>query len=177
VGNNLATLANPSAITYLRVNADNTVSTITAATLKTELSVLSIASSVLSVDRSTTTASTWTDITGLSFSVVAGNVYRFRFLGTYSLVSGTIVFSLNGPAVTFLNYRTTYSASGTANTTVNTNAYDSGAFAVAPLAGTFTIEGMIKPSASGTLTARMICSVVNNLTTRAGSSVDYTQVL
>lgn len=180
VGNNLATLANPSAITYLRVNADNTVSTITAATLKTELSVLSIASSVLSVDRNAASASTWTDITGLSFSVVAGSVYRFRFLGTYSLVSGTIAFSVSGPsvpAVTFLNYRTTYAATNITNTTVNTSAYDVGTLSVAPLTGTFTIDGMIKPSASGTFTARMICNTAGYLTVRAGSSVDYTQVL
>jgi hypothetical protein len=178
VGTNIATLTNPSAITYLRINADNTVTAITAATLKTELSVLSIVTTVLPNDVSTTTASTWTNITGLSFSVVSGNVYRFRFFGAYSLASGTIVFSINGPTATYVNYRTTYSASTTANTVVNaSNGYDAGSFAVAPLLGTFAIEGMIKPSANGTVTGRMICNLANNLTVRAGSSVDYTQVL
>ncbi len=37
VGTNLATLANPSAIRYVRINADNSVSAISAATLKSEL--------------------------------------------------------------------------------------------------------------------------------------------
>jgi len=40
VGTSLATLANPSAIRYIRINADNTASAISLATLKTELGLL-----------------------------------------------------------------------------------------------------------------------------------------
>ena len=48
VGQNLITLANPSAITYIRANADNTVSTITGAVLKSELSLNLVENTALS---------------------------------------------------------------------------------------------------------------------------------
>ena len=42
VGSNLVTLPNPNAVTYLRVNADNTVSTRTASQLLTDLGILGL---------------------------------------------------------------------------------------------------------------------------------------
>jgi hypothetical protein len=47
VGTNLATLANPSAITFLRVNADNTVTARTAAEMVSDLGISSSSTSVL----------------------------------------------------------------------------------------------------------------------------------
>lgn len=46
IGSNLFTLSNPSAITYIRTKADNTVETITAATLKSDLGIANVSSSV-----------------------------------------------------------------------------------------------------------------------------------
>lgn len=48
IGQNLIKLANPSAITYLRANDNNTVSTITGATLKTELSLNNVENTKIS---------------------------------------------------------------------------------------------------------------------------------
>jgi hypothetical protein len=47
VGTNLATLANPSAVTFLRVNADNTVTARTAAEMVSDLGITSSSTSVL----------------------------------------------------------------------------------------------------------------------------------
>ena len=47
VGTNLATLANPSAVTFLRINADNTVTARTAAEMVTDLGITSGSTSVL----------------------------------------------------------------------------------------------------------------------------------
>ena len=50
VGSNFFTLTNPSAITFIRVNADNTVSTLDAATFRTAIGAGTGAGSVTSVD-------------------------------------------------------------------------------------------------------------------------------
>jgi len=59
VGNNLFTLTNPSAITFLRINADNTVTARSAANFKTDLS-LTIGTDVQAFDADLTT---WAGIT------------------------------------------------------------------------------------------------------------------
>jgi hypothetical protein len=61
VGSNLFTLANPSAVTYMRINADNSVSTLDAATFRTAIGAGTGNGSVTSVDASGGT-------TGLTFS-------------------------------------------------------------------------------------------------------------
>lgn len=58
VGQNLITLTNPSAITYLKVNANNTVSTISGATLKTDLSLDQVENTKISTWVGTTNITT-----------------------------------------------------------------------------------------------------------------------
>jgi len=65
VGTNLATLANPSAIRYVRINADNSVNTIDAATLSNELYAQTLNFYSPSTN-TTTTSATAVDITGMS---------------------------------------------------------------------------------------------------------------
>lgn len=72
VGSNLFTLANPSAIRYLRINADNSVSTLDAATFRTAIGAGTGNGTVTSV--ATGTGLTGGPITGsgtISFSTVA----------------------------------------------------------------------------------------------------------
>lgn len=58
VGDNLFTLTNPSAITFPRINADNTVSTLDAATFRTAISAVGV------VAKTTTDGTTVTGTTG-----------------------------------------------------------------------------------------------------------------
>jgi hypothetical protein len=100
VGTNLATLPNPSAIRYLRINADNTVSALTLAAIKTDLG---ISATVLGSDV-VTSGTAYVDVTGLSFAVTANKTYKWRATVPYTSTSN-INFSINGPAVTFNRYR------------------------------------------------------------------------
>jgi hypothetical protein len=86
VGTNLATLANPSAIRYLRVNADNTVTAISAATLKSELGMLrGVQTSNLT--NSNTIANT--NITGCILALDANSTYIGRLVVSSGFVSTT----------------------------------------------------------------------------------------
>jgi hypothetical protein len=86
VGTNLATLANPSAIRYLRVNADNTVTAISAATLKSELGMLrGVQTSNLT--NSNTAANT--NITGCILALDANSTYIGRLVVSSGFVSTT----------------------------------------------------------------------------------------
>jgi hypothetical protein len=68
VGNNLATLANPSAITYIRINADNTVTTRTPAQVLTDLGVAGTI--ILNRNFADTAAITGTTVNTLVFAVL-----------------------------------------------------------------------------------------------------------
>lgn len=176
VGRNLLTLPNPSAVRYLRLNADNTVSALTLAELKTDLSLgsditLVVASNVVNV------GTTFEDITGLSFAVTAGKTYKWRATISFGTVSGTIMFSSNGPTTTINNARFTMATSATANSISNQVTYDSGTNIAATSNGLCTADGIVRVSASGTWSVRFRCSIAGNLTIRAGSVLEYSEVL
>jgi len=100
VGTNLATLPNPSAIRYVRINADNTVTAITAATLKSELlattpyGVVAYGSAfIATVPASTTTYGTITS-GNIAFNTnVANREFTIPFGGT---VKNLYVYTSNG---------------------------------------------------------------------------------
>jgi len=159
VGTNLATLPNPSAVRYLRINADNTVAALTLAELKTDLSLGS-------------------DITlVVAANVVNGKTYKWRATISFGVVSGTYMFSSNGPATTINNARFTITTGATANGVSNQVAYDTGTNVTGTSNGLATADGIVKVSASGTWTVRFRCSIAGNLTVRAGSVLEYSEVL
>ena len=100
VGNNLATIPNPSAIRYVRINADNTVTAITAATLKSELLgstpygvVVYGSAFIATVPASTTTYGTITS-GNIAFNTnVANREFTIPFGGT---VKNLYVYTSNG---------------------------------------------------------------------------------
>jgi hypothetical protein len=183
VGTNIATLTNPSATTYIRINPDNTVTAVTLPQLKQELGVSRtvLTSGVSNNDA----AGGWADVTGLSFPVISGNYYRFKFFVIYAVnnVTTGTRWSINGPTNTVLGYRATYAGTTVANiTTNNAVAYDNGtASASSPFTSgnTAIIEGIIRPSANGTVIARFAPEISAGVSVAAllGSYVEYEQVI
>jgi hypothetical protein len=154
----------------------------------------SLSSTVLGSDVSNAlVANGIADVTGLSFPVTSGNKYWFRFViwHTANATATGSRWAINGPTTTLLGYRTSQglSAAGTAGTDVmtdvNQTAYDSPAAnnatsptATAGQANIVIIEGLIQPSANGTVIARFASEVAtaNSIVAKAGSTVFYQQV-
>jgi hypothetical protein len=175
VGTNLATLPNPSDVRYLRINADNTVSALTLAQLKTDLSVGSDITVVLGANISNV-GTGFEDVTGLSFAVTAGKTYKWRATISYAATAG-ITFSTNGPATSLNNARFTTSLAATTNAVSNQTTYDAGTNAAGAANGLSTADGIFRVTASGTWTIRFRCATAGLLTVRAGSVLEYTEVL
>ncbi len=128
-------------------------------------------------------ANTIADVTGLSFPVVAGNTYYFKFVIKYTSASTNTGsrWALNGPTFTDLTARSVYSLAATTQTQNTVNAYDSPAASntsSASASGNWAfIEGFITPSANGNVIARFASEVGGSaITAKAGSFVEYIQI-
>lgn len=141
-----------------------------------------LASDVANADA---TPNTIANVTGLSFAVTAGNTYWFRFVIMYTSAATTTgsLWTINGPAITQLIYRSEYSLT-TSSRTINEglSAYDtpttSNATSAATTSNVAVVEGFLTPSANGTLIARLASEVgASAITAKAGSIVHYQQVL
>jgi hypothetical protein len=120
----------------------------------------------LGVRRVTTTSdqtligTSYTDVTGLSFSVVSGKTYVFDFLIIADADATTtgIDVSCNGPTATVLNYTAEYWSTATATAVRGSDTYNFNT-ASAGSAGTarriYRVTGILRPSADGTLSARI----------------------
>lgn len=131
------------------------------------------------------TANTIADVTGLSFSVLAGKLYIFEFQIVYTAAATATGsrWSISGPASpTYLNYRSEYSLT-TTTTTRNAvlQAYDLPAASNATSAATGNnwaeIYGVIQPSADGTVIARFASEVASSaIVAKVNSFVRYRQI-
>jgi hypothetical protein len=175
VGTNLATLPNPSDVRYLRINADNTVSALTLAQLKTDLSVGTDISVVLG-SNVTNIGTAFEDVTGLSFAVSANKTYKWRATLSYA-ATAAITVSSNGPTASLNNARFTTSLLATTNAITNQTAYDAGSNAAGANNGLVTADGIFRVTASGTWTLRFRCASAGQFTIRAGSVLEYSEVL
>jgi hypothetical protein len=173
VGTNLATLPNPSAVRYLRINADNTVSALSLASLKSDLG---FNTAILGADITNATSTGYEDVTGLSFAVTSGKTYKWRATLGFTNTAN-IQFSINGPAVTFNRYRFTSAATTTTNFASNQTNYNTPNSTVAAISGVSTADGIIKPSANGTVIVRMRCASIGGLAILAGSIIEWEEVL
>lgn len=140
---------------------------------------------VLASDQTNATTS-FADITGLSFAVVAGTTYSFKAKIIFSVNAATTgnAFSINGPATTQLAYSVTrpsttatYGTAGLAPTTLSVKAYDvPPATASTPetTGNIAIIEGIIQPSANGTVAVRFASevAVAGGLVAKAGSTLE-----
>lgn len=131
-------------------------------------------------------ANTIADITGLSFSVNAGETYWFR--GVIEITTAVTTtggrISVNGPASpTRLAYAINWPTTGNTTTPAHgLSAYDLPAASNASCAQTTgnvaTIEGFITPSANGTVTLRLASEVSSSaVTAKAGSILQWMRVI
>jgi hypothetical protein len=137
------------------------------------------------VINSNAVSNTIADITGLSFSVTSGKNYYFKFVINYTsaAISTGARFSINGPAITFLNYyvqfpnAVTSVLTYTGNTTFDSPAAAGTATPIANAPQVAIVEGIFKPAANGTLIGRFASEVANSaITAKAGSIVYYKQL-
>lgn len=130
------------------------------------------------------TANTIADVTGLSFSVVSGKMYYFEFNIVYTAAATSTGsrWSINGPTTTYLCFTSEYSltaSTSTRNAALQT--YDLPAASNATSGATGNnwafINGIIQPSADGTVIARFASEVSSSaIVAKANSFVRYVQV-
>lgn len=119
------------------------------------------------------------DVTGLSFDVVAETVYHFYAMIPYTsgATNNGSRWTINAPATTLLHYTSQYTLSATSQTvnyagavnipaSCNSNSLLNGNLAI--------IEGIIRPSAKGTVQIRFASEADKvAITAKAGASLEY----
>jgi hypothetical protein len=124
-------------------------------------------------------ANTFQDVTGLSFSVVAGTLYKFVAMIAFDAAATTTGsrWSVSGPASpTRLFYIAEWTLTATSSFRSIQSAYDAGAVqATSILSGNLCrIEGIIQPSANGTFVIRFASEVAGSaITAKAGSTLEW----
>lgn len=121
------------------------------------------------------------DVTGLSFPVTNGLRYFFKFVIRYNAAATTTGsrWAINGPSQNELAYVSRYGLTATTETLNYASAYDipaaSNASSVfANAANVSIIQGVIRPTADGTVIARFASEIASSaITAMAGSFVDY----
>lgn len=126
------------------------------------------------------TADTLATATGLSFTVVSGTTYHFSALINYTAATTTTGsrWTVTGPASpTTLSYISTNTLTATTQTVNYAAAYGVPAAANAGSLTTgniATVEGIIKPSASGTVSIQFASGVASSaITAKAGSTLTW----
>lgn len=118
-------------------------------------------------------ANTLADVTGLTFPVVAGTRYSFKVVVVYNSAATTTGsrWTVNGPAVTDLSYRSQYNTTATGITTNTLGAYNLPSASNASSLTTNSrcvIEGEILPSANGDVQVRFASEISNSAITAIG---------
>lgn len=132
-----------------------------------------------------TSSTTFVDVTGLSFPVLAGRIYSFKFTVDYTSSATTNGFGigLNGPAApTRLSYETRVNKNATSEDQLNgISTYNTGSASTATPSTNANIgelEGFITPSVDGVVQLRFLSETGGgSVTVRAGSFVTYSEVL
>jgi hypothetical protein len=103
VGSNIFTLTNPSALTYLKIAADNTVSAASASTVKTDLSLNNVENTALSTWAGSTNITTLGTITTGTWSGLFGTVSGANLTNlTAGNISGTIPSGVLGNSTAYI---------------------------------------------------------------------------
>lgn len=129
------------------------------------------------------TANTLADVTGLSFSVVNGQTFWFRFSVIYTAAIATTGsrFTINGPATSMLAYTGQVVVGAGSITITNANALQLPAAANATsLLGEnmALLEGFIRPAADGTVQLQFASEVSSSaIVAKAGSLLTWMRTL
>ena len=118
-------------------------------------------------------ANTLADVTGLTFPVVAGTRYSFKVVVVYNSAATTTGsrWTVNGPAVTDISYRSTYNTTAAAATINTLGAYNLPSASNASSVTTnnrCVIEGEILPSANGDVQVRFASEISASAITAIG---------
>jgi hypothetical protein len=111
---------------------------------------------------------------GLSASIAARSVYKFEFFGVYSVASDAIGtrWTIDGPASEILAYRSQWALTASSESVYQSSAFNlpasPNASSAALLGNTVKIEGIIKPTANGTLQMRFASGGVSDVILLAG---------
>ena len=178
VGTNLATLPNPSAVRYLRINAGNDVSALTLAQLKSDLGMPADSGRAILSSDYVTVGVSFQNVTGLSFAVTAGKTYKWRatilIIGT-ATTNGTL--STFGPSGT-TTYRFTGGLGVSTNNVNNGNANNQvNSQSLSLSLRIATADGIYSATASGTVGISVVSTVAAAITLKAGSIIEYDEVL
>jgi hypothetical protein len=125
------------------------------------------------------TANTLEDVIGLAFDVTAGITYRFYALIPYTSAAANngSRWTINAPASSMLNYVSRYTLSATTETVNYANAINlpSACNNNSTLnANIAIIEGVLKPTANGTVQIRFASEGANTaITAKAGATLEY----
>ncbi len=136
---------------------------------------------VLASDLSTSSVTSLVDIPNLSFIVTAGITYRFYATIPFTSSDQTngSRWTINGPATSFLSYTSRYTFSSNSETYNYSNTYNfpNSANNNSNAAGgnLAIIQGMITPSANGTVTVRFASELgtPNSITVKKGATLEY----
>lgn len=108
VGGNLFTLTNPSAITYPRINANNTVTARTMAQSRTDLALHPVTITAINGGTQATTSTTLADVTGSTITFPDTGWYEFEYFIIHSsgATSTGAFFAVNTGGTMVNNYIT-----------------------------------------------------------------------
>jgi hypothetical protein len=183
------TLLPNESLTYTSMQGFSVMSTIAAVKKTTVMTVdastTMISSASLSADITNANGVTNTmhSLTGLQFSVTAGNTYWFKFTVNYTAAATTTGsrWGITGPAASIISYVSRYTLSATSETVTYNAAYDSPAAANASsiVANNLAvIEGFASITANGTIVGRFASEITASaIVAKAGSIVQWQQVL
>lgn len=125
-------------------------------------------------------ANTLQDVTGLSFNVTANQTYWFRFFIVYTSAATTTGsrWTINGPAQSFLTYRSQYTLTATSLTfNEGLSAYNNPSTSNASsLTGSniAIVEGTITPTVGGVVVCRFASEVAGSaIIARSKSFVEF----
>lgn len=129
-------------------------------------------------DSNTVVGTSYTDVTGLSWYGKASEVYKFKAIVVYDAVAAGdgANFSVNGPAATVISYKATFATAAGTEAASFGNAYNLPATAQTTGSAFTTdniaiVEGVLSPSADGTIIIRGIAENASTITVQGASSV------
>ena len=186
VGTAIATLTDPSAIRYLRINANNSVTAIDSATLRSELGFPSgtmVRLEQLSDQSITTSDVTPVTLTNLQFTITSGKKYKIRANIIHSSSNGTSAFTtgVNASVSVASVYQQVIIATGTTSNAIsimNMNSLGTAPSASGASAGILlmtTIDCVLNANNTGTayIQFRKQSAAPGTTTVKAGSIVEY----